>query len=189
MNTFDSDKPGFRPFWHLETARLNLRPLNASDLEEIYILRSNTEVNRFLSRPLAASKKDAMNFIEMIGEGTAINKWAYWAIEVRGMQTLAGTICLFNLDSDGRRAEIGFELLPDFQGRGIMLEAAQEVIQLGFKNLGLEHIFALVKPGNTRSIHLLEKLDFKRKNEPGNCLKDEEGMNCYVLPANDWKRR
>ena len=41
-----------------------------------------------------------------------------------------------------------------------MTEAIQAVLEYGFKEMGLNRIQALVMPGNTGSIRMLEKLGF-----------------------------
>jgi ribosomal-protein-alanine N-acetyltransferase len=60
------------------------------------------------------------------------------------------------------KAEIGYELLPDFQGKGIMQEAASKVIKFGVQYIGLNSIEAYTHSKNEKSTRLLEKLNFKK---------------------------
>ena len=76
-------------------------------------------------------------------------------------EKLIGTICLFDFSEDHSKVEIGFELLPDFQGQGIMQEAASKVIHFGFQKPGLNSIIAFTHSANQASIRVLEKLKFK----------------------------
>ena len=73
-----------------------------------------------------------------------------------------GTICLFDFSDDNSKAEIGFELLPAYQGKGIMQEAASKVVVFAFQQIGLKTIDACTHPENLGSIRLLEKLNFER---------------------------
>ena len=52
-------KIDFTPFPVLETERYILRQLSLSDDNEIFILRSDKEVNKYLDRPIAKTIEDA----------------------------------------------------------------------------------------------------------------------------------
>ena len=152
----------FTPFPVLKTGRLTLRQLRSSDDNEIFALRSNDNVNKFLGRKPAKSIDDAKNFIKTINENIQRNDSIYWAIILNGTHKLIGTICLFNFSEDHSKGEIGYELLPDFQGKGIMQEAISKVIHFGFQHVGLNSIEAYTHCENQSSTRLLEKLNFKR---------------------------
>ena len=151
----------FTPFPVLKTERLILRQLRSSDDKEIFALRSNDNVNKYLGRKPSKSIDDAKNFIQTINENIQRNDSIYWAIILNGTDKLIGTICLFNFSEDHLKAEIGYELLPDFQGKGIMQEAISKVIHFGFQHVGLNSIEAYTHSENQSSTRLLEKLNFK----------------------------
>ena len=75
---------------------------------------------------------------------------------------------MFNFGEDDGKAEIGFELMPEFQGKGIMLESCATVIDYGIQHIGLKVIEACTHINNQGSARLLEKLHFKRdgKDDP-----------------------
>lgn len=155
----------------LKTERLVLRELRRSDDNEIFALRSNAEVNRYIGREPSASIDDARRFIEIIRENVQRNESFYWAITRTSLDALIGIICLLNFSSDRSTAEIGYELLPGHQGQGIMLEAASAVIQFAFQVAGMTLIKAETHVGNHSSETLLLKLNFEREGEGGqNCL-------------------
>jgi ribosomal-protein-alanine N-acetyltransferase len=154
----------FTPFPVLKTGRLTLRQLRSSDDNEIFALRSNDNVNKYLDRKPSKSIDDAKNFIKTINENIQRNDSIYWAITLNGTDKLIGTICLFDFSKDYSKVEIGFELLPDFQGKGILQEATSKVIHFGFQHVGLNSIEAYTHSGNQRSTRLLEKLNFKRES-------------------------
>jgi ribosomal-protein-alanine N-acetyltransferase len=139
-----------------------LRQLRSSDDNEIFALRSNDNVNNYLDRKRGTSIDDAKNFIQTINENIQRNGSIYWAITLNGTDKLIGTICLFDFSDENLKAEIGYELLPDFQGKGIMQEATLKVIQFGFQQVGLHSIEAYTHSENRSSTRLLEKLNFKR---------------------------
>ncbi len=149
----------------LETDRLVLRELTKADANEIFALRSDENHNMYVDRPLAQSADDAKAFIKKIHGLVQNNESFYWAIVAKGEQTLAGTVALWNFDPGKRTAEIGYELLPARQGKGIMQEALNRVLDFGFYELGLSSIEAWTHPDNKRSGRLLEKLGFIRDLE------------------------
>ena len=87
-------------------------------------------------------------------------QWFYWAICLTETDQLIGTICLWNFSEDRSRAEIGYELLPAFQGKGIMQEAVEAILAFGFEKLSLHGIEAIPTSDNKASIRLLEKNHF-----------------------------
>ena len=154
----------FTPFPILKTGRLTLRQLVSSDENEIFALRSNENVNKYLDRQPSKSIDDAKTFIQTINKNIERNDSIYWAITLNGTEKLIGTICLFDFSEDHSKVEIGYELLPDFQGKGIMQEAISKVIHFGFQHIGLNSIEAYTHSENQSSTRLLEKLNFKRES-------------------------
>ena len=73
---------------------------------------------------------------------------------------LIGTICLFDFSDDNLKSEIGYELLPEFQGKGIMQEATLKVMDFGIQRIGLNLIKAYTHSENQSSTRLLEKFNF-----------------------------
>jgi ribosomal-protein-alanine N-acetyltransferase len=172
----------FTPFPNLETERLRLRPLSLQDEKEIFLLRSSEEVNKYIGRPRANSLEDARQFIERIKEGISQNQSLYWVIELKQEQGLIGTICLWNLSIEEERAEIGYELLPGYQGNGYMQEAVARVIRHGFETMQLKEIEACPRADNYSSVKLLVKNSFKRDVDADARISPEEkeqGMIMY----------
>ena len=152
----------FSPFPLLQTERLILRKLSLDDAEEIFDLRSNEEVNKYLDRQKANEIDDAIAFINKLNISAANDKLTYWGICLKNNPKLIGTICLWNLNVDENKAEVGYELLPDFQGQGIAQEALSEVINFGFDVMKLQTIEAYTHKENLQSTKLLEKFNFTR---------------------------
>jgi len=152
----------FYPFPQLVTERLFLRQLSLKDKEEIFAIRSNDIVNKYLARPKAQSIEDAKDFIKKINFFISNNQSIFWAICFRGQDKLIGTICLWNFSEKENKAEIGYELLPEFHGKGIMQEAFSKIIEFGFQTLKLDTIEAWTTTQNEHSIRILERNHFKR---------------------------
>jgi ribosomal-protein-alanine N-acetyltransferase len=149
----------FPPFTDLTTERLLLRQLQPGDEEEIFLLRSDEKVSALIDRPIATTIDDARQFINKIIAAQAM----MWVITLKDNPKLIGTIVYWNIVKEKDEAEVGYELLPQYRGLGIMQEALLKVIEFGFKTLGLKSIFADPKAINEPSIKLLKKCGFVKK--------------------------
>jgi [ribosomal protein S5]-alanine N-acetyltransferase len=156
----------FTPFPILRTERLTLRQLVINDEQEIFTLRSDSEINKYLDRQVSKTIDDARNFINKVNENINRNDSLYWAITLSDKNILVGTICLFSFSDENDKCEIGYELLTKFQGQGIMKEAVEKVIDYAFNTIKVQKIEAFFHRDNLRSIRLLDKFSFKQSNEP-----------------------
>jgi ribosomal-protein-alanine N-acetyltransferase len=168
----------FTPFPILQTERLTLRQPAISDAPEIFTLRSDLEINKYLNRKPADSIDDAKDFIQRVNENTSNNESVYWAIHFSDKNILLGTICLFSFSDEENKCEIGYELLTEYQGQGIMKEALEKVIDYAFSTIAVKNIEAFFHKGNEASKKLLEKSGFRNANEPENSDPD---LLCYRL--------
>ena len=169
----------FTPFPTIITQRLVLRQLRDDDVHELFALRTDERVNRFLDRPLPKSLNDVREFIAKVNQMTHDNAGLYWVITRKNEDKLLGTIGLRNFEPEQYQAEIGYELHPHHQGQGFMHEAITHVLAYGFGRLGLQTITADTDPGNLRSIQLLEKHGFVKINRLENTylLRDKKLPN------------
>jgi ribosomal-protein-alanine N-acetyltransferase len=143
--------------------RLLLRPIQESDAPEIFGLRSDKLVNKYLDRALTLHLEEAISFIRKI----RCSELYYWGICLKGELRLIGTICLWNFSADLKSAELGFELNPSFWAKGYMREAVDTVIGFAFRELDLRFIEAGTHSENKASQGLLLKSGFNPKPSPG----------------------
>ena len=166
------------PFPILTTERLTLRQLVINDEQEIFTLRSDSEINKYLDRQISNTIDDARNFINKVNENINKSNSLYWAITLSDKNILVGTICLFGFSDENYKCEIGYELLTNFQGQGIMKEAVEKVIDYAFNTIKVKIIEAFLHRDNQSSIKLLEKFSFRNSNEPD---KTNPDLICYHL--------
>jgi ribosomal-protein-alanine N-acetyltransferase len=158
----------FTPFPILTTERLTLRQPEINDEQEIFTLRSDSEINKYLDRQISNTIDDARNFIDKVTKNNSL----YWAITLSDENILVGTICLFSFSDENYKCEIGYELLTNFQGQGIMKEAVEKVIDYAFNTIKVKKIEASLHRDNLSSIKLLEKFSFRYSNEPDKTYPD-----------------
>jgi ribosomal-protein-alanine N-acetyltransferase len=113
---------------------------------------------------MARTIEDARDFITKINEIILTSTGIMWGISLKETPSLIGTIGLWNINVEKESAEIGYELLTPYQGKGIMQEALPCIIHYGFQQMGLQSIMAELSPDNIRSVNLLNKCRFV-KNE------------------------
>ncbi|MBL4715434.1 MAG: GNAT family N-acetyltransferase [Bacteroidia bacterium] len=154
-------KINFTPFPSLTTERLTLRQLKDTDDFAIFSLRSDASVNKYIDRPTSTTINEAKQFIIKIHDGIKQNKSIYWVVCLQDDPSLIGTICLWNFSNDKACAELGYELNPSSQGKGLMDEALKSVINYSFHALGLNTIEAYTHKDNVGSTRMLVKNKFK----------------------------
>ena len=142
------------------TERLILRTVTEFDSQDVFEIRSNPEINTFLHRDPPKNSFEALEFILNIKRRSANKEIIFWGILLQNHPKLIGTICLWKFSEDRKTAELGYELLPEFQGKGIMSEAVNFVLKFGFKDLNLGRIEAFTNRSNSDSIKLLQNLKF-----------------------------
>lgn len=136
-----------------------LRQINSYDIDFIYLGLSNPEVIKYYGvkyNSLSQTQQQMDWFKEL--EETETGIW--WAIVNEKNNGFYGAIGLNNLNKIHRKAEIGFWLLPNFWGKGIMSGALNLVINYAFTDLYLHRIEAMVEKENINSKKLLQKLNF-----------------------------
>ena len=140
----------------ISTDKLILKPVELSDLQNMYNLRINPQVAKYIERDINKNLEDIRQFIELVKKNNF-----YFTIRTLERNEFIGTITLWNIDRSINYAEIGYELLPDFQGKGLMSEAVKAMLDYAFNKASFEIIEAHTHRENTASRRLLERVGFK----------------------------
>jgi ribosomal-protein-alanine N-acetyltransferase len=148
-------------FPEIKTRNLILRRLVPQDRKAIFMLRNDKQVNRFIRRNIMTSETEASTFIEKIWNNGDRGPDVFWAICLNNQPDPIGSICLWNFSEDRKLAELGYELFPVFQGRGLMSEAVKTVLDYAFRHRELTTIEAYTHKDNMRSKKMLAKFQFR----------------------------
>ncbi|MGA6117010.1 GNAT family N-acetyltransferase [Sphingobacterium anhuiense] len=140
---------------HMVLNNVFLKYIDTTDTKNIHKLRTDPEVNKFMKRDLNQSLEDIQLFIEERMQTTH-----YFTINTRDTHQFAGTITLWRINIEKNSAELGYALLPEFQGKGLMTSAIQLVLNYAIFTLKLNHIEAKTVRDNLKSRQLLEKNGF-----------------------------
>ncbi len=145
----------------LDTPRLHLRPLRASDAEALFRMHADPQVMRFWSTPPWACIEQAEAMIETDREALPAGRHLRLALTLRdGGDVLVGTGSLFNFLETSRRGEIGYVLAREVWGRGLMHEALTALVSFAFGTLNLNRLEADIDPRNNASAKSLARLGF-----------------------------
>ncbi|MCS4228840.1 GNAT family N-acetyltransferase [Sphingobacterium sp. BIGb0165] len=140
----------------ISTDKLVLKPVELSDLQDMYYLRTNPQVAKYIERDVNKNLEEIKQFIELVRKNNF-----YFTINTIAPSEFIGTITLWNIDRSTNYAEIGYELLPQFQGKGLMSEAVKAILDYAFNEAGFEYIEAYTHRENITSKKLLERVGFK----------------------------
>ena len=142
------------------TERLIVRPWQSADLEAAFAIYSDPEVMRYLGAqpgvPIPDREKmtERMEFWKERDRGLPPTL-GFWAIEADGRPV--GSVILRPLPKDVK-IEVGWHLGREHWGKGYATEAARGAIRHGFETAGLDEIYCIIYPENTRSIRVAERL-------------------------------
>lgn len=156
-------KVKFGPFPVLKTERLLLRQMLDTDANRLFAMRSDPRVMAYFGKPLMPSVAAALKLVKQNQTMFTKHKGVLWAMSFPGKPEIIGTITIWRIDKVNHRGEIGYLLAPEQQGKGLMSEALQAVLNYGFNTLGLHAMEANVNPDNAASIQLLERNGFVRE--------------------------
>jgi RimJ/RimL family protein N-acetyltransferase len=143
----------------LETSRLRLRGLRATDVPALGRLNSDPRVIHFLNAApmtLAEATDRARRHWHRLHDG----HFGLWAIARRDDDRFIGTASLEPF-GERRQGELSYRLLPEAWGRGLAGEAAARLTAFGFADLGLACINAVTDPRNLASQRILERLGLR----------------------------
>jgi ribosomal-protein-alanine N-acetyltransferase len=157
------NKSIFKSFPELETERLRFRKIDLSDANEIFLIRSNEDVMRFMDVSRHHSISDSEKLILTAEDSYKKETGMNWAIIEKLSNSFIGYIGFIRIFSEHCRAEIGYVLKPEYWGKGYMFETINRVVRFGFDEMQLHSIEANVNPLNERSQKVLERVGFKKE--------------------------
>ena len=161
----------------LETERLVLRAWRLEDARELQRLASAKEIaDGLVSLPHPYPEGGAAEWIaSVIADGRP-----RFAIVRRDDGVLVGSIGLA-VEAEHRRAEVGYFVGVEHWNRGYATEAVRAVLAYGFRELGLNRIFAHHFVRNPASGRVLEKAGMRREGvRRRHTFKDGEFLDSAV---------
>lgn len=184
-----TELPIFPCFEILETKRLRIRKYTYDDASDIFEYASNNELTKYLRWEPHTTQYETLEFLNTTIENYLNKNVSPWAIVLKEINKVIGSIGFNAWDYENKKAEIGFVVSPDFHQKGYASEALNCVIDHYFRNDHLNRIEATCHIRNTPSIILLENTGFTREGELRDFfLKHGKTANMYIysILKNEW---
>ena len=172
----------------LETERLILRPWEETDAEECYRYAKDPRVGPSAGWPVHTSAENSRQIIQDV-----LSAPETYAIVLKETGLPVGSIGLHRNDLARKddEMELGYWLGVPWWGRGIVPEAARELLRHAFEDLGLARVWCGYYDGNEKSKRVQEKLGFRyrRTSEevPVPQLGEIRKGHVNLLTREDWE--
>ena len=161
----------------IETSHLVLRPFVMEDAEPMYRnWASDPEVTKFLSWPTYKSVDTAHEILGIWVPQYQDNTFYQWAIELKEIGEVIGSISVVNCDERVDMVEIGFCIGRNWWGQGIMTEAFGAVIDYLFDEVGVQRIEAGHDPDNPASGAVQRKCGLKYEGTLRRRIRSNQGV-------------
>ncbi len=157
-----------------ETERLILRPLRATDADDLFQYQSRADVVTYIPWPERTMEqvKEALIKTEAEFKDTFQNdhEYANYAWELKAGGQVIGQSNISLEKKEHQSGEIGWVVNPDFKGKGYAVEATRKILDVGFNHYGLRRITAYIDIRNEPSIKLAKAIGMRHE---GTFIKDE----------------
>lgn len=159
-----------------ETERLFIKQVCVDDADIIFELYNMPDFLKFIGNKNIGSLSDAENYIkskflpqiERLGFGNFI-------VILKENKAKIGSVGIFKREGL-EVVDIGFSVLKEYEGKGLMFEAAQKIKSLAMDEFGLKKISAITTKDNLSSQKLIERLGLKFQKYVTLPNEDEELM-------------
>ncbi|MGC5323846.1 GNAT family N-acetyltransferase [Brevibacillus sp. SYSU BS000544] len=154
----------------LETNRFILRQLREEDSYNLFSYFSKDEVTKYYDLESFSEVSQATDLIHTWNSRFQQQQGIRWGITWKEEDRVIGTCGFHNWAKEHYKAEIGYELHPEFWQKGIMTEVITYILSYGFQELGLNRIEAFIDPANISSKKLLEKVGLREEGLLRECF-------------------
>ncbi|WP_260260187.1 GNAT family N-acetyltransferase [Vibrio intestinalis] len=183
-------------FPEYESTRLILRQLDDTDTSSILNLFSNEAVIAYYDMEAITKPSQAAMIIEQMRHRFITKAGIRWGIVLKETGNLIGTCGFNSWNEKMKSAVIGYDLLPQYWGQGIMAEAINKIVRQAF--LGdlpcgkLNRIQADTVLGNVSSEKLLAKVGLKEeglRRQSGYWKGQFHDLKCFGLLQSEYKEK
>ena len=178
----------------LETERLVLRRFTMEDVDLVVALDADPLVMRYISGGAPTPRQEIVeDFLPAwLSYYERFTGYGFWAAQAKQTSTFLGWFH-FRPPPGGAldNVELGYRLRQSAWGHGYATEGSRALIAKGFRELGVQRVFASTMAVNTASRRVMEKsgLRFVRlfhADWPVRIEGDEHGDVEYALTREEW---
>ncbi|MEM7416674.1 MAG: GNAT family N-acetyltransferase [Gemmatimonadota bacterium] len=143
----------------LHSPRLDFRPFEVSDAEELLALFQDADVRRYLLDDQLVDGDWVAEEIEQSRLRFAEGSAGLWCIRATNDGAVVGFVG-FRPFFDPPRLQLLYGFYPEYWGRGFASESAEAACALAFAELGFESVEAAIDTPNEASGRVLDRLGF-----------------------------
>lgn len=143
-----------------ETERLLVRHYSEADIDQFFLLNSDTEVMRFI-RPVKSREDTDLFFAEVMEYSKNNPAFGRMAVMERKSDIFVGSFAIIPLENTVHM-QLGYSLLPSYWGKGFATELTKAGLKYVFTQTDLEEIFGVTESENIDSQKVLLKSGFIR---------------------------
>lgn len=147
----------------LETERLRFRLFRNDDFPTYEQWCARMEIMRYLGGKTFDRIQAFRHMSYLIGHWHFLG-YGYYAVEEKATGKLIGR-CGYTNQPGWPAFELGWTIIPEYQGRGYATEAATMLLQYAFTALDQPRVTSLIHPDNAPSRRVAEKLGQKIEGE------------------------
>jgi RimJ/RimL family protein N-acetyltransferase len=140
----------------LETERLRFRMFHESDFPTYEQWTSRIEIMRYLGGKTFDRIQAWRHLAYQIGHWHFLGH-GYYAVEEKSTGALIGRVG-YTSHPGWPGFELGWTIIPEYQGRGYATEAARMLLRYAFDHMKLTRVISLIHPDNAPSRRVAEKL-------------------------------
>lgn len=138
---------------------ITLRKIEPTDLPYLYQWENDSSTMCIGSVYNPLSQSDLRQYIDNT-TGDAFRDGQLRLIIMKDGNETIGCVDIYDLDVRNRKAAIGIYIAPLYRQQGAAAKAIQEVENIGFKQLGLRMLYAVVQTNNHISEQLFSSLGY-----------------------------
>lgn len=143
----------------IETERLRMEPFSSSHTSALNALNADPDIMRYIGEGTTETLEETKATIERVSDRWKRFGYSWWVLIQLKDNEIVGSACVQNLAHKAEAPlEIGWRLIPKYQGLGFATEAGQAAIEFAFGTLGATYLVAVAHPQNKSSHRVMERL-------------------------------
>lgn len=173
----------------IETDRLIIRELTLEDVSDIFEYCSNPVMDPYITFTIHQTMEQTTGFVEFVKKKNEAKKDFTVGITLKETNKVIGTIDIGNISELHHCGELAYAINPSYWNLGYATEAAKAIIAYGFKEKGLNRIFARCVLYNQGSEKVMQKIgmSFEGIQRQGMFIKGNyQDLKVYAILKEDW---
>lgn len=161
----------------LTTDRLVLRAPDEADIDAITEACQDPEIPRWTPIPSPYTREHGADYVRLIGEWWSDGSETIWGAYRGGVLIASIGLHRITEHASGGHADLGYWVAAPARGNGYLVEAAREVVEWGFRELGLARIGWQATVGNVPSARAARALGFRYEGLQRQALTSPRGRD------------